>query len=163
MGCINTEKPGSLARSLPRFLREQTYHSYAPCASSVAQLLSLGSTSEGTDLGWYRPEPKLRTPDIPRPAHSSICSKLGFRFQANIRPGATGHIKQKPSLELMQLVKQGFRFSLGSSWQLRFTQEETSRKSESQLKQRRSSTNKTNHPLNLSTIPTAHLLSLGSG
>ena len=112
---------------------------------------------------WYRPEPKLRTPDIPRPAHSSICSKLGFRFQANIRPGATGHIKQKPSLELMQLIKQGFRFSLGSSWQLRLTQEETSRKSESQLKQRRSSTNKTNHPLNLSTIPTAHLLSLGSG
>ncbi|WP_424649417.1 hypothetical protein, partial [Corynebacterium matruchotii] len=46
---------------------------------------------------------------------------------------ATGHIKQKPSLELMQLVKQGFRFSLGSSWQLRFTQEETSRKSEPKL------------------------------
>ena len=79
-------------------------------------------------------EPELSTPDIPRPARSSICSKLGFQFQANIRPGATGHIKQKPSLELMQLVKQGFRFSLGSSWQLRFTQEETSRKSESQLK-----------------------------
>ena len=46
MGCINTEKPGSLARFLPRFLREQTYHSYAPCASSVAQLLSLGSNRE---------------------------------------------------------------------------------------------------------------------
>ena len=127
----------------------------------TAHLLSLSSTSEGTDLGWYRTEPKLRTPDIPRPAHSSICSKLGFRFQANIRPGATGHIKQKPSLELMQLVKQGFRFSLGSSWQLRLTQEETSRKPEPKLKQRRSSTNKTNHRLNLSTIPTAHLLSLG--
>jgi len=63
----------------------------------------------------------------------------------------------------MQLVKQGFRFSLGSSWQLRLTQEETSRKPEPKLKQRRSSTNKTNHRLNLSTIPTAHLLSLGSG
>jgi len=56
MGCINTEKPGSLARFLPRFLREQTYHSYAPCASSVAQLLSLGSNREQDCAGYLNRE-----------------------------------------------------------------------------------------------------------
>ena len=90
--------------------------------------------------------PKNQNPSSAHPilrACGSICSKLGFRFQANIPPGPTRDTKQKPSLELMQPTKQGFCFSWDSAWQLRFTQEETSQKPEPKLKQTRSSTCRT--------------------
>ena len=48
---------------------------------------------------------------------------------------------------LAQSVKQGFCFSWDSAWLLQFTQEETSRKPEPQLKQTRSSTKETGHLL----------------
>ena len=48
---------------------------------------------------------------------------------------------------LAQSAKQGFCFSWDSAWLLRFTQEETSRKPESQLKKTRSSNHKTGHLL----------------
>ena len=48
---------------------------------------------------------------------------------------------------LAQSAKQGFCFSWGSVWQLRFAQEEISQKPEPQLKQTRSSTKETGHLL----------------
>jgi len=51
----------------------------------------------------------------------------------------------------MQPAKQGICFSWDSTWRLRFTQEETARKPEPQLKQKRSST-----PENRPTGPPNH-------